>query len=341
MINIKKILIIEPNWLGDILFTTPAIRAIREQNPDAYIACMTHPRCAEMLEGNSCINEIIFFDERHSHKSILKKISFIKKLKSYKFDIVLSFHRSMTKMLICYLAGIPRRVGYLSKKRSFLLTDPVFTSKKAPHRVEYFLNIARSIGVDTKNKNYEFSVSDDDIKDANRILEKEGISKEREFLIVNPGGNWHPKRWSKENYSKLIKKISEIYKKRIVITGSKKDVSLADSIIKEANINAINLAGKTTLKQLAGIMRRSVFVISNDSGPMHIAVSQNVPTIALFGPTSPDITGPYGDSNYTIIHNKPSDCDVPCYKECEDYRCMEAITVYDVLEALDRIANSS
>ena len=336
----QRILIIEPNWLGDILFTTPAIRAIRQQNPKSYIVCMTHPRCAEMLEGNSRIDDIILFDERSSHSSILKKISFIKKLKSYKFDIVLSFHGSMTKMLICYLAGIGKRVGYLSKKRSFLLTDSIPTPDKEPHRVEYFLNITQSIGADTKNKNYEFSVSDDDIKDANRVLEKEGISKDDEFLIVNPGGNWLPKRWSKENYSKLIKKIKEIYNKKIVITGSEKDISLADSIIKESNTKATNLAGKTTLNQLAGLMKRSAFVISNDSGPMHIAVSQNVPTIALFGPTSPDITGPYGDSRYEVIH-KWSDCDIPCYKECEDYRCMENIKVEDVVEALDRIVRST
>ena len=122
----------------------------------------------------------------------------------------------------------------------------------------------------------------------------------------------------------------------MVITGAKKDAPLGEGIIKLCKNKPISLCGKTTLKQLAMVLKKAKVVIANDSGPMHIAVSQRAPTIAIFGPTSPKITGPYGDSKYAVLH-KWDECQVPCYKRCSNYRCIEAITVDDVLMAVKKI----
>ena len=334
--NMKRILIIEVNWIGDVLFTTPAIRAIRENNPGAFIAAMVVPRCVEMLEGNPHINEIIIYDEAGAHKGLFGKLAFVRQVKAMGFDIAVSFHRSMTRMLLAYLAGIPRRAGYATLKRSWLLTDPVRQPDKLPHRVEYFLDIAKAVGAQTANRDYEFFIPEEATERADALLKNIGISKDDKFFVINPGGNWPQKRWPKENYAKLAAELKRIYGKDIVITGSQSDIPLAEEIIKQSNDSAKSLCGRTSLKELGAVLKRADLVAANDSGPMHVAVSQRAPTIALFGPTSPGITGPYGSSDYIVL-SKWGQCEVPCFNLCKTYRCMEAITVDDVLAAADKL----
>jgi ADP-heptose:LPS heptosyltransferase len=168
-------------------------------------------------------------------------------------------------------------------------------------------------------------------------LKDAGISAEEEFFVINPGGNWLPKRWPKQRYAQLCRHLSIIYNKKIVITGAEKDIELAEEIIAQSGNFVISICGKTNLKELGAVMARASVVISNDSGPMHIAVSQRTPTIAIFGPTYPAITGPYGSSDYIVLH-KWHDCKIPCYATCDNYRCMEAVTVDDVLGAIEQLS---
>ncbi|MFH1645825.1 MAG: lipopolysaccharide heptosyltransferase II [Candidatus Omnitrophota bacterium] len=333
----KRILIFEVNWLGDILFTTPAIRAIRQKFKDAHIAVVVVPRCYDMLSDNPNIDELIVFDEEKEHKGFFGKLKFISQLKSGKYDTFITFHRSMTRVLLAFLAGIKRRVGYYTSKRAWLLTDALPQPEKEPHRVDYFLGITKHLGCSVEDRNYEFVVNQDSVDKSNNLLRSLGISNQEDFIVINPGGNWLPKRWAKGKYADLCKRLNEKYNKKIVVTGADKDEILADDIIRLSEVNAINLCGKTDIKELAAVMRRAEIVIANDSGPMHIAVSQKTPTVALFGPTSADITGPTGDSKYTVI-SKWYECNIPCYNhECKDYRCMDAISVDDVLVAVDNL----
>jgi len=334
--DFKRILIIQVNWLGDILFTTPTISAIRRTYPDAFIASLCAPRCIELLESNPDIDELILFDEKSTHKSIFSKIKTINEVRSKRFDLVVSFHRSMTRMLLAALSGIPKRIGYASKKRSWLLTDSVQSPTTEPHRVEYFLDIVRSIGIDAEDKNYKFCIPEDSTASALNILKRVGVGQADQFFVVNPGGNWPPKRWPPRLYGELCRELKERHNKKILITGAKKDKETADELIRISNNSAVSICGETTLKELGAIMKRASVVIANDSGPMHIAVSQRTPTVALFGPTSAKITGPYGDSRYKVI-NRWHDCQIPCYSSCNDYRCIEAISVKDVTKAIDEL----
>ncbi|MFC1806801.1 lipopolysaccharide heptosyltransferase II [Candidatus Omnitrophota bacterium] len=328
----NRILIIEVNWVGDVLFTTPAIRAIREWMPDAHISALVAPRCLDMLEGNPHINEIIILDEDKKHKGITGKLALISELRGKRFDMVISFHRSMTRMLICALAGIPRRVGYHTRKRGWLLTDSVIFKENDMHRVEHFLRLVSSIGIQAENKNYEFFISDNSIKKSDEILRDAGIGDE-DFFVINPGGNWLPKRWPAQRFADLCVELKDKYGKKIIITGAKKDTPLAAEIIRLSNNSALSICAKTTLKELGAVLRRASLVVANDSGPMHIAASQRTPTVAIFGPTSPKVTGPYGSSDFIALQEW-SDCPIPCYAACEDYRCIEAVTVEDVMEAV-------
>jgi len=333
----NKILIINVNWIGDVLFTTPFIRAVSEAYPDSYIACLLHPRCKEMLEDNPCLNEIIIYDEEGIHKSILGKIKLIWSLKKKKFDTAFILHRSFTKALIARLAGVKELVGYPTKKRSFLLTKVVEEPDEEVHKVEYFLNIARAVGIKPGSDSYEFFTRRLDMEYAQDLMENNGIGKDGKLVVICPGGNWNPKRWPKENFAACADLLVKNLGVKILISGSPKDALLVNEIKGLMKTTPIILCGKTSLKQLAAIFKKASLVIANDTGTMHLAVAMKARTIALFGPTSPKLTGPYGASLYSVIY-KNTNCDVPCYDfSCRDNSCMKEITVEDVAKEAERM----
>ena len=328
----NRILIVNVNWIGDTLFSTPFIRAVRDAYPDTYIACLLHPRCKEMLELNPRLNEIIIYDEEGAHRSLSGKLKLIIALRQKKFDTAFLLHRSFTKAMLVFLSGIKERVGYPTKRRAMLLTKMVEAPSEEVHKVEYFLNIARASGLKPQSKSYEFFIDDSHKKFVTGLLRESGIVDGDTVIVLCPGGNWGPKRWPKENFARLADILSERPGVKIVISGSTKDLKLAGEIKAMMKNEPVITAGKTTLKQLGAVFARSDLVIANDTGPMHLAVAMKAPTIALFGPTSPAMTGPYGDGCYRTISRNDA-CDIPCYDfTCTDNSCMRAIKVEDVLK---------
>lgn len=333
----RRILIWEVNWIGDVLFSTPFIRAIRERFPDAHIACIVAPRCKEILELNPNINEVILYDEKIVHRGMLKKWQLMRELKTKKFDVVFLLHRSLTRTLISLLSGISKRIGYSYEKRNFLLTHKVKSPIIAQHRIEYFLGMARKIGADTPYGGLEFYMSEGDISYVDDFLKRSKIKEQDRIVAVNPGGNWDPKRWPVEKYAELCKGLVKRFGVKIIITGSEKDVDLYLHMQDIMDEKVISMCGKTTLRQVGALFKRCDLVISGDSGPLHIALALGRRAIALFGPTSPAITGPYGDGNYMVLQ-KDIGCKIPCYEvQCKERHCMNAITVNEVLSQAERI----
>lgn len=339
----KKILIVNVNWLGDVIFSTPFIKAVRDAYPDSYIACLLHPRCVDILKGNPGVDEIIVYDEEGAHRTLAGKIKLIKQLRKICFDTAFILHRSFTKALIVFLAGIKERIGYPTKRRGLLLTKTVDMPDEEVHKVEYFLNIARSLGINVRDNSYEFFIEDADRNAVRDFLRNDaGIGDKDKIAVLCPGGNWDPKRWPKENFALLADLLTERLGLKIVISGAKKDMALAEDIKNMMKNAPVISCGKTTIKQLAALLERADLVVANDTGPMHLAVAMKAKLIALFGPTSPRLTGPYGKGNYRVIQ-KNEECDVPCYDvTCTDNRCMAAISVEDVFkEAEDMLAHNS
>ena len=142
----KRILIINVNWLGDTIFVTPFIKALREAFPDSYIAILTHPRCREILDSNPRINEIILYDEKGQDRHLLAKFSLISRLRLKKFDSAFILRKSLTRTMLLFLSGISERIGYNNRRSGFLLTKKAPLPNKALHKVEYFLDLARAAG---------------------------------------------------------------------------------------------------------------------------------------------------------------------------------------------------
>jgi len=284
-----------------------------------------------MLELNPCLDELVIYDEEGAHKSLLGKLRLVFSLRKRKFDTAFLLHRSFTKALIVFLAGVKERIGYPTKRRGMLLTKMVDSPAEELHKVEYFLNIAASCGLKPSSRSYEFFINEAHKKFVGDLLRSEGISENDTVVVLCPGGNWDPKRWPKESFAKLADALSEKCAAKIIISGAKKDVVLAGEIKNMMKAKPVITAGKTTLKQLGALFQRADLVVANDTGPMHLSVAMKANTIALFGPTSPQLTGPYGEGRYKVIF-KNDTCDVPCYDfTCTDNRCMAAIKVADVL----------
>lgn len=330
----KRILVVNVNWLGDTLFVLPFIRALREHCPESYISVLTHPRCKEILEVSPHIDEIIVYDEKGRNRHLLSKFAVIAQLKAKKFDTAFILRKSLTRGMLLFLSKIPERIGYDSKRAGFLLTRRVPVPKKDLHRAKYFLGLAEAVGINPEKTRYEFFVSDMNRNKAVEILNKAGLGEGEDFIAINPGGNWDLKRWPVENFSELGDRIYRKFGVKVVLTGAEKDIDLCNKIAGLMRHKPLLLCGETDLKTLGAVFEKARWVVSNDSGPMHIAAGVKTPLVVIFGPTSPEITGPYGEGSSKILH-KDVGCEIPCYKlSCADNKCMKAISVDDVLKAM-------
>lgn len=332
IINPKRILIVEVNWIGDVLFSTAAIKVIRKNFPDSFIACMVVPRAKEVLEDNPNIDKLIIFNERRGLLGLIINLWFILVLRIRNFDTVFLFHRSFTRLLLCFLAGIKTRIGYHTTKRGFLLTHKIMPADiTSMHRGLYYMELLKRAGLSIEDSpRGEFFIREESRNYINKLLDEFGIARNENFIVLNPGANWLPKRWPKEYFAKLADRIINELNISIVFSGASADLKLVDEITSNMESEPVGLCGKTNLKQLAVLFERASIVVSADSGPMHIANCVGAKVIAIFGPTSIKITGPFGAGYYNALH-KNTGCVVPCYeKGCSDNRCMKAINVDEV-----------
>ncbi|MBU4346011.1 MAG: lipopolysaccharide heptosyltransferase II [Candidatus Omnitrophica bacterium] len=338
----KRILIFNVNWLGDVLFSTAVIRNIRHNSPDSFIACIIPSRCYLILKGNPHLDEIILFDEKDRHRNFLEKMRFVQSLKSKKFDMVFLLHRSFSRALIMRLAGIPQIIGYSTKKRAFLLTQKIAPIKRdSLHRIDYYLNIIEKAGLRVEDRYAEFFVSDEDEAFVDRFLNSKSVNKGEFLLGINPGGNWLPKRWPAHYWARLIDRLIAESGFKVIITGSTSDIALVKEIQKSMLKKPILATAELNIKQLGALCRRLDLFITADTGPLHIANAVGTKKIiALFGPTSPLVTGPWPLNNVSILQADVG-CKVPCYAvNCKDSRCMKAITPEAVLEEIRKIVKT-
>jgi len=339
IIPFKRILIFNVNWLGDVLFSSATIRNTRRNYLDSYIACVIPSRCYQILKDNPYLDEIIIFDEKDRHKGMVAKLNFVNFLKSKKFDTVFLLHRSFSRTLICRLAGIPHRIGHYTRKRSFLLTKKIPVPKKdSLHRIDYYLDVIEKSGLRIEDRYLDFFVSLYDENYVEEFLSKNSVTGDDFVVVLNPGGNWMPKRWPAEYWSDLADKIISQTKAKVIITGSVSDSTLLERIKTKMKEAAVNACGVLNIKQLGALAKRTDIFITADTGPLHISNAVGCKKIiAIFGPTSKDITGPHPGSNVVLLQ-KDVGCNIPCYKvNCADNRCMRAVTPDEIFSEVKKI----
>ncbi len=333
-----NILVVNVNWLGDAIFSTPVFKALKKTYPKARISCLAVPRVKEVLLHCPYIDEIIVYDEKGEHWYPWAKLKLVFLLRQKKFDAAFLLHRSLTRAFLVYLAGIPLRVGYKTSKPSFFLTRAIEIDENL-HRMDHYAKILKDEAIAVEDA-YELAIPEEDVKKMQTTLSAQGIEPDDYLVVVNAGGNWDLKRWPYERFAQLIARLVRNFHVKVVIPGADKDLGLAHSIARLSGVDPVVLAGSTGLKELLALFKRADCVISNDTGPLHLAASVGTDVIALFGPTRPQITGPKGRGRAVVLYKEIGCNKAPCYHlSCSHNECMHAITVDHVCEALQTIKN--
>lgn len=339
-----RILITRTDRIGDVMLSTPVIKAVRDKYPHAYIACCVQKETREIVDNNPYLDEVIVYDKKGEYKNIFGIIRFIVLIKKRKFDLALILHPTNRMNLTCFFAGIPRRVGY-DRKFGMLLTDKIPHTKQlgAKHEVEYTLDVVRRIGIDSADKRLYMSLHADAEKNVQELFSKYKIDKTKKILAIHPSASCLSKRWPAERFAEVIDRLNQKHHVSIILLGGDFDKVCSERVRKHVNSEVFDLTGKTSISTLAGILAKSAIFISNDSGPVHIAVSLGTPVIVLFGRNDPGISperwGPRGDRD--VVFHKDVGCDVCLAHRCQKgFKCLSAITADEVIAAAERLLNS-
>jgi heptosyltransferase-2 len=354
----RRILVRGTNWLGDAVMTTPALMRLREKFPDAHIAILTPKKLLELWLHHPAIDEMIYFMPGEFTFSVAQK------LRAGKFDLALVLPNSPRSAIESWFAGIPQRIGYARPWRNWFLTarvaprpDAVKMRKRTPteihqliqrpvseirnasaHQIHEYLHLVAALGASPEPMPPQLVVTPDEIE---AVKKKFGLNViGRTIFGLNPGAEYGPaKRWPVEKFIFAAQQIQQRTSCTWILFGSKADVAIASRIesAMPSPPSAIwNLAGKTSLRELMALLKICRVLLTNDSGPMHVAAALGTPVVVPFGSTSPELTGPGlpGDAQNRLLKSD-APCS-PCFlRECPiDFRCLNGISVERVVEAV-------
>jgi heptosyltransferase-2 len=363
----RRILVRGTNWLGDAVMTTPALLRLREKFRDAQIALLTPEKLRVLWIGHPAINETISFVPGESVFSVGKK------LRAGKFDLTLVLPNSPRSAIETWLAGIPQRIGYARPWRNFFLTQPVapradavkmrkrsvaeikklISQLPAPssqlpasvHQIHEYLHLAAALGANPEPLPPQLFVTPGETEAAKK---KFGLVEIAQPIFgLNPGAEYGPaKRWPVERFIAAAREIQNRTNCAWLIFGGKNDSPTANQIASQlpsANSHLLDLSGKTSLRELMSLLKTCRVLLTNDSGPMHVAAALGTPVVAPFGSTSPELTGPGlpGDTRHRLLKSGVP-CS-PCFRrECPiDFRCMNGIAVKHVVAAVIEAATAN
>ncbi|MFH0918590.1 MAG: lipopolysaccharide heptosyltransferase II [Candidatus Omnitrophota bacterium] len=340
-VPLNRILIVRTDRLGDVLLSTPVIKALRQEFPQAYISMLVSPYTKDALDGNPDLDEIITFDKDAKFKGWWATLKAAGLLRKKKFDLAMVLHPTNRMHLLTFLAGIPRRLGY-DRKFGFLLTDRIKHTKEhgQKHESEYALDLIRYLGLQPQDKTLFMPIKEASEKWAQVLFSQAQIKDSDKLLVIHPAASCRSKTWPGERFAEVADKLIQKYGFKVIVVSGPADTQKAQVVIKNMRSKALNLAGKTSISQLASLLKRSQLFITTDSGPMHVASALGVPVITIFGRSqaglSPQRWGPLGEKN-RVLH-KTVGCTVCLAHNCQkDFACLKATSVEDVLRAADEI----
>lgn len=332
----KKILVIKIGAIGDVILSVPSIRAIRNNFPNAFISVLIGTESRHVLKKCPYIDDLILYDRDGKDKGIRGLVRISAAVRNKAFSMSIDLQNNNKSHLIAWLGAIPRRFGY-NNKMGFLINNRLKYLKIGAGPLEEQFRILKKAGINTigTSKRLEIWPGKEDFSYADNFLKNEWIREDQALVGINIGGSWNTKRWPLECFAKLVDLLAS-KDIRVVVTGSREEADLAGDFSKMTRSKIINAVGKTTLMQLAALIKRCKVLVTGDSAPMHIASSMNSNFIALFGPTDP--RRHFEPTDKGVVIRKELSC-APCYKpDCKKVRCMEKIGVDEVFKlVMERI----
>ena len=338
-----KILIIKLSAIGDVVQTLPALEAIKRTYPDSEIDWVVEEAAAGILEGHPLINRLLV-SRRKTWLAMLRKPStvaqgwrelrlFIGQLRAVRYDIAIDFQGLLKSGIVIGLARAERKIGFAGTRElsSLFLNERLPAYDVERHALERYLDIARYLGAVDPPATCSLPI------DREKALMRERLGKlekgKKRVVVLNPVARWKTKLWQEDKFAVLADRLTAERGAAVIFTGSPADREVIGRIIGMMEHRPVNWAGETTLKELAALASLADLFITTDTGPMHLAAAAGGKVVALFGPTAPWRTGPFGSGH--VVVRKELDCS-PCFRrECRDgVRCMDAITVDEVMAQL-------
>lgn len=329
-----KVVVRGTNWVGDAVMQIPALRELRRALPAARITLATRSWAQGIFEDADFIDEILPFEK---NDSVFKQA---KAWREKKFDLAILFTNSFESALVAKLGRAKSRIGYSTEGRRFLLTQsfPVPDWKNSRHEVFYYLNLIseleKSLDGETQvfenQPKFELNVSERRKDAARKILQENQCDLSKKIVAFCVGStNSRAKRWQAESYAKLNDKLQNESNANVVLIGSKEELEVSEEVFANSRVKPILLAGKTSLAELTAVLSLCDLLVSNDTGPAHIAAALETQTVVIFGPTNPLTTHPV---NAEIVR-RDVECSPCMLRDCPiDHRCMTRISVDEVFE---------
>ncbi len=330
--------------LGDITHTLPVFYTLRKNWPDTRITWIIGKVEYELVKGLSNV-EFIIFDKKQGLKAYR---DLYQKLKHRRFDILLHMQMSLRASVASLLIKAPIRIGFdrqRAKDGQWLFSNKKITYQPHEHVIDSFFGFTRALGIDERNYCWELPIPETD-----RALAQQKLGIDTPYVIISPCSSKAYRNWQVEGYAEVARYLREKYQYAIVITGGKSDIEeqYAEQIQQQLDFEAINLVGKTSIKELLAIIEKADFMISPDSGPAHMATAMNTPVVGLYACTNPDRARPYLSEKWLVNrypeaiqkkYNKPVS-DVPWGARVRDDWAMALISADEVKQTVDKLVHS-
>ncbi len=359
----KSVLIVNPFGIGDVLFTTPLVRAVRCAFPRSWLGYLCNRRTEPVLKHNPQLDVLVVYerdewvqDWKTSPVEYFKQLGrIISRIKRERFDLLIDLSLGDRYSLFLALLGIRRRIGFDYRRRGRFLTERLtIDGYHTDHVVEYYRRLLRFIGIQLVDNALELRVSGEDQRWAQSWLDARGlIGTQRLVGIVPAGGvSWGIdapfRRWSLEGFAAVGDALVERYGARVILFGESSDAPTCQTVARLMRHGAIDVSGQTTLGRFMALLQRLELVISNDGGPLHLAVSLGVKTVSIYGPVDPVVYGPYPPdaSRHRVVYREELPCR-PCYHQfrlppCPYERaCLTTITPDEVIKACTDVLTAS
>jgi heptosyltransferase-2 len=337
----KKILVMRYRFIGDTVLTVPFLRNLRAAFPDARIDLMLEPFSGQVIEGCPYVDRIIPFELKTIHKYSTQSdrgrlgayLHYCSLIRRERYEAVFVLKRSLSSALLVWAARVPRRIGFATEGRQFLLTDPV-DYRHDQHEVENFLDCLRALDIPIGSTDLELWTTPEQDAKARELFSHAGWKDGDLKVVIHAAASLPAKQWPLDRFAEVMHELRDKHRARFVYTGAKGDSPLYESIETFGPFDGLNLCGVTSLRENIAVYRACDLFFGVDSGPMHMAAAAGVPVVALFGPTDERKWGPWGNG-HTIV-SKYLACH-PCKPhKCGDHQCMDRIRTTEALEAVER-----
>lgn len=335
--DIQRILITRLRFLGDVVLSTPLVRAVRRAFPKAQIAYLTEKPYGEVLENNPNLNLIISLERKEIASLFLTQrafahAAFIKRLRGKNFDMVIDLLGNPRSGLLSLLSGAAYRLGPARRRRAAYYTHPVPEPDRIHNQIETHLEFLRPLGVDPAkaNQKTEVFLTTEERKEARSYL-KENRLASRPLVIIHPGASWPAKRWLPERFAQAAERLKDKLGATILLLAGPEEHALVREVAQKMK-EPPHIAGGLSIRRLCSLLEACDLFLTNDAGPMHIACALKKPTLALFGPGDPRTWFPYHEEHGQVVIHPALSC-WPCHQdECNKMDCMKAITVEEVVK---------